>query len=40
VNAKYKWLERVLWTGIKNYTIILKTFTVCATGVAAVFLVV
>jgi hypothetical protein len=29
--------ESVLWAGIENYTIIIKTFTVCATGAAAVF---
>jgi hypothetical protein len=40
LNIKYQWLESVLWAGIENYAIIVKTFTICATGVAAMFLVV
>jgi hypothetical protein len=28
------------WAGIENYTIIIKAFTVCATGVATMFLVI
>jgi hypothetical protein len=27
----------ILWAGIENYTIIIKTFMVCITGVAMMF---
>jgi hypothetical protein len=37
VNVRFLWLESVLWAGIENYTIIMKTFTVCTTGLATVF---
>jgi hypothetical protein len=40
LNIRYYWLESVLWAGIEKYTIIIKTFAVCATGIAAMFLVV
>jgi hypothetical protein len=40
LNVRFWWLESVLWAGIENYTIIIKTFTVCATGVATMFSVV
>jgi hypothetical protein len=33
----FYWLKSVLWAGIENYTIIIKTFTVHATGVAPMF---
>jgi hypothetical protein len=38
LNVRFLWLESVLWAGIENCTIIIKTFTKCATGVATVFL--
>jgi hypothetical protein len=40
LKVKLKGLESVIWAGIENYTIIIKTFIVCATGVATMFLVV
>jgi hypothetical protein len=40
LNARFQWLEGVLLAGIENCTIIIKTYTVCATGVTPMFLVV
>jgi hypothetical protein len=36
LNVRYYCPESVLWAGIEKYTIIMKTFTVCATGVTIV----
>jgi hypothetical protein len=36
LNVRFLWLESVLWAGTEN-TIIIKTYTVCATGVATIF---
>jgi hypothetical protein len=40
LNIRFRWIECVLRTGTEHYSIIIKTFTVCATGVAIMLLMV
>jgi hypothetical protein len=37
LKVRFQWLESALCAGIENYTITIKNFTVCATGVATMF---